>query len=122
MKDNNALIAYFNKIIELKQSGIEYPVDLDNVWELVYDSKDDAINTLRTEFIENVDYQQGTYKLTVSCMEYFIIRKSKLAFEVYRLVFHKRLTETNRIDIGDILANPNKYIKMLEEYKAHVIS
>lgn len=67
--------------------------------------KEEAVRalTLNEQFIENVDYQvlrknaensnggrpTNEYKLTLSCMEFFIARKVRPVFEVYRQVFHK---------------------------------
>lgn len=73
---------------------------------LVYPRKDHAVRALKENFIEGVDYQPlpkngersksgqfisgGTdYHLTISCMEFFIARKVRPVFEVYRQVFHK---------------------------------
>lgn len=64
---------------------------------LVYGRKSDATEALQRDFIENVDYQvlrknlqnpnggrpTNDYKLTVSCMEFFIARKVRPVFEVF---------------------------------------
>ncbi len=90
--------AYFTQVFKLNKSQKQYPVDLDNVWMLVYQRKDYAVRELRNNFIENIDYQSFlkneergaasivTYKLSVSCLEYFIARKVRPVFEVYRQV------------------------------------
>lgn len=94
---------YFNAVLELSKSDNEFPISLDEVWMLVYGQKSDAVSALKSNFIENVDYQvlrrnpqnsnggrpTNEYKLTVSCMEFFIARKVRPVFEVYRQVFHK---------------------------------
>ena len=99
----NEIKAYFQKVLDLKQSGEEFPVDLELVWPLVYGRKEEATRSLRDEFIESVDYQvlrknaenplggrpSEIYLLTVSCLEYFIVRKVRPVFEVYRKVFHR---------------------------------
>lgn len=97
--------AYFNAVLKLSQSDDEFPINLDEVWMLVYGRKEEAVRVLTSseQFIENVDYQvlrrnaenlkggrpANEYKLTVSCMEFFIARKVRPVFEVYRQVFHK---------------------------------
>ncbi len=95
--------AYFNAVLELSKLDNEFPISIDEVWMLVYSRKSDATEALQRDFIENVDYQvlrqnpQNTnggrptneYKLTISCMEFFIARKVRSVFEVYRQVFHK---------------------------------
>ena len=100
--------AYFNAVLKLSQSDNEFPINLDEVWPLVYSEKGKAVRALTSneQFIEGVDYkmlaQNGkqdeaswggnnkvNYYLTVSCMEFFIARKVRPVFEVYRQVFHK---------------------------------
>jgi len=101
---------YFQKVLELKQSGKDFPIDLDEVWPVVYSYKKNAVETLEKEFVENEDYitqdvdyqflpQKGKnlssgrpskkYYLSVPCLEYFIAKRVKPVFEVYRKVFHK---------------------------------
>lgn len=94
---------YFNAILELSKSDNDFPINLDEVWMLVYAQKSDAVAALRASFIENVDYKvlrqnpqnpQGgrpvnEYRLSISCLEFFIARKVRPVFEVYRQVFHK---------------------------------
>ena len=94
---------YFNAVLELSKSDNEFPINLDEVWMLIYSEKGKAVRALKENFIEGVDYntfaQNGKtetggykvieYRLTVSCMEFFIARKVRPVFEVYRQVFHK---------------------------------
>lgn len=103
---NNELMNYFNKIHALvKVSETEFIVDLDDVWPLVYGRKEEAVRALISSdiFIKGVDYQvlrtfaknpkggrpSMTYLLTVPCLEYFIVKKVRPVFEIYRAVFHK---------------------------------
>lgn len=97
---NEEIKAYFKAVFELSRSEKDFPVDIDEVWMLVYNRRDYAIDALKKEFIENVDYactsvktEVGStkykYHITVSCLEYFIARKVRPVFEVYRQVFHK---------------------------------
>lgn len=91
---------YFEKILEIKQSGKEFPINLDEVWSLAYVRKQAAVRVLKSDFIEGVDFQALTrngergaasptdYYLTVECLEYFVAKKVKSVFEVYRRVFH----------------------------------
>lgn len=93
---------YFNAVLKLSQADNEFPINLDEVWPLVYPRKDHAVRELTDSFIQGVDYQvflkngenpQGgrptnEYYLTVPCMEFFIARKVRPVFEVYRKVFH----------------------------------
>ena len=106
----NEVDLYFNAFLKLAKASAKYPVNLDEVWMLVYTRRDSAIDALKRDFIENDDYlpvrnspkrseggrfaggDKMDYLLTVSCLEYFIARKVRPVFEVYRKVFHKATT------------------------------
>ena len=108
-KDSGAeqLKAYFGKIMELHQAGEAFPVNLDDVWRLAYPRKDHAVRTLKSDFVQDVDYQffpkngekdergrpTDIYFLSTSCTEYFIAKRVKPVFEVYRRVFHKTMNQ-----------------------------
>lgn len=105
---SESLKTYFTKVFELKQSGKKFPVNLDVVWPVVYARKEVAVRVLKKDFVENIDFQalrrnveRGAaspvdYKLTVECMEYFIAKKVKPVFEVYRQVFHRVVESTTK--------------------------
>lgn len=94
---------YFMGVLELSKSKDDFPVNLDDVWMLVYNERGKATKSLRKNFIENVDFisvaQSGKqdwggsnrvdYYLSTSCLEFFIARKKREVFEIYRQVFHK---------------------------------
>lgn len=97
---------YFEGVLEISRSNEEFPVNLDEVWPLVYGQKGDAVGALKKSFVEGIDYKvvpialetakakkggqnKMDYYLTTSCLEYFIARKVRPVFEVYRKVFHK---------------------------------
>lgn len=94
---------YFKAILKLSKSNEPYPVNLDSCWMLCYSAKDKAVRALKENFIENIDFQplaqngertrggqnKIDYYLSVSCLEYFIARKVRPVFNVYREVFHK---------------------------------
>lgn len=93
---------YFNEILNLSQSNNEYPINMDEVWMLVYNQKSDAVEALKRDFIESVDYKVlrqnpqnpnggrpvNEYYISLSCLEFFIARKVRPVFEIYRKVFH----------------------------------
>lgn len=95
---------YFQYIFTLAKSGEQYPVNLEDVYYLAYSRKDHAIDALKKDevFMQDVDYQvfpqirenlfggrpKDVYKLSIQCLEYFIARKVRPVFEVYRQVFH----------------------------------
>jgi len=101
---------YFEGVLQMSKSSEQYPVNLDDVWALVYVRRDVAVSALRRNFVEEVDYikkpvdnqslrenmerdwggqNKVDYFLTLPCLEYFIARKVRPVFEVYRTVFHK---------------------------------
>lgn len=47
---------YFNAVLELSKSDNEFPVNLDEVWMLIYSEKGKAVRALKENFIEGVDY------------------------------------------------------------------
>lgn len=95
---------YFQYILNLSKSGESFPVNLEDVFYLVYNKKSDAVESLKKDevFLQDVDYQvlrqnpqnlfggrpKDVYKLSIPCLEYFIARKVRPVFEVYRQVFH----------------------------------
>ena len=102
---NEELKAYFEAVCKIVDSSRdEFPINLDEVWPLLYSEKSKAVRALTSndQFIENVDYKVLTqigenplggrptneYHLTTSCFEFFIARKVRPVFEVYRQVFH----------------------------------
>jgi hypothetical protein len=113
----NEIKTYFQQGLELKQSGEEFPVNLELVWPLVYSAKEKAVRALKKDFIENEDFvalaQNGEggkfasidYKLSISCLEYFIARKVRPVFDVYRKVFHKVAEQKPLSPAEQLLAN-----------------
>lgn len=107
LSSSDDLLNYFEYICKLVDNEqCEFPVNLDDVWPLVYADKGKAVRALRDGFIENVDYQRlpelvteqsaiaeggynrVTYYISASCLEYLIARKKHKVFEMYRRVFH----------------------------------
>ena len=123
---------YFTAVLKLSKSGDEFPVSLDEVWMLVYGQKSDAVSALKGNFIQDVDYQvlrknpqnpkggrpTDVYKLSVPCMEFFIARKVRVVFDVYRIVFHKVANSlTPSYQIEDPIKRAEAWI---EEQKARM--
>lgn len=94
---------YFQAILKLSQADNKFPIKLDEVWPLVYSEKSKAVRALVENFIQDIDYQilaqngknsaqvgrpSNVYYLSLPCLEYFIARKVRPVFEVYRQVFH----------------------------------
>lgn len=104
---------YFRGVLALDQQDKVFSVNLDDVWQLAYTRKDAAVRALKANFIENVDYlplpqnversEDGTfisggtdYYLTSACLEYFVARKVRPVFEVYRRVFHHAVAQVQQ--------------------------
>lgn len=117
--------AYFCAVLNLSESDEEFPVNLDDVWPLVFGRKQEAVRALKNDkyFFEGIDYQplrkdaqrsengqfngadKVTYMLSVPCLEFFIARKVRPVFEVYRQVFHKvakgDITPQEQFDVSE---------------------
>ena len=117
---------YFQGIVALNNSNEEFPINLDDIWQMTYTRRDNAIRDLKEQFYEGIDYCIGDapnslllkfeeqkkkdgrggsnkkiYYLSVSCAEYLVVRKSRQIFEVYRRIFHKVVNEgTNLMGLG----------------------
>lgn len=50
------IMNYFMYVRKLQESGEPYPVDLDEVWPLAYNRKDNAVKVLKKKFLKNVEY------------------------------------------------------------------
>lgn len=115
--DDVTIKSYFEGVHELlKTNGTDaFCVNLDEVWPLVYERKDDAVRALAKYYFEGVDYTikaddtfrqnaelenqsvthgwkvRKDYYLTVSCLEHLVARKERRVFEVYIQVFHQAM-------------------------------
>lgn len=131
--------AYFESIAKLMQSNEQFPVNLEDVWQLAYATKGKAVQTLKRSelFIEGVDYQifnqkvkksgvfnqdeknsdfmgrpTQVFMLSVPCLEFFIARKVRPVFEVYRKVFHKVVDTVQSTTISTF--QPISFVDSLE--------
>lgn len=114
------LRAYFALVLDYAKTQDEFPVDLDDVWPLVYSMKQHAVAALRESdvFFEGEDFvsekskaiftenrenksecssegkvetrgrKEEKYYLTTSTFEFFIARRVRPVFEVYRRCLH----------------------------------
>lgn len=113
VSDQVTLKAYFVKVRELHKTGEQFPVNLDEVWPLIYSTKQNAFAELKKNFLDGDDYNlmqnhkvvnvnelkngvKYECKLSVSCLEYFIVRKVREVFEVYRTVFHAAIEKIEK--------------------------
>ena len=98
--------AYFEEVLRMSKDSEEFPVNLDEVWPLVFGRKEEAVRALKNDrlFVENIDYQvlrrnaenldsftqrcvkpqagrpTNIYMLSVPCLEFFIARKVRPVF------------------------------------------
>lgn len=159
--------AYFIQVLNLSRSKEEFPVNLDEVWPLVFKFRADAVRALAKNnlFVKDIDYQvfsknaensevlfhsknkpneaasynaktdkdgrnlggrpQNIYMLSVPCLEFFIARKVRPVFEVYRQVFHKvagggislgnQVFQSAPMSLEDTLAPLARYNTMIED-------
>lgn len=162
--------AYFIQVLNLSRSKEEFPVNLDEVWPLVFKFRSDAVRALAKSnlFVKDIDYQvlstnaqksevlfpnaqksgvfaqngknpdgaqgdgknvggrpQNTYMLSVPCLEFFIARRVRPVFEVYRQVFHKvagggislgnQVFQSVPMSLEDTLAPLARYNTMIED-------
>lgn len=119
MSTQEQVAAYFEEVKRRSKSKEQYPVNLDEVWPLIYHHKRDAVRFLKESglFMEGIDYQAsrrkaqagpGTtttidYYITIQCMEFLVARRNRLVFEVYRRFFHQ-----NTDDVVAALPNSMK--------------
>ena len=114
------LRSYFALVLDYAKTQDEFPVDLDDVWPLVYSMKQHAVAALRESdvFFEGEDFvseksktistenrenksecssegkvetrgrKEEKYFLTTSTFEFFIARRVRPVFEVYRRCLH----------------------------------
>ncbi len=121
--------AYFEAVLELSKSDNEFPINLDDVWQLVYANRSDATKVLRENYVQGVDYQllrqnpekvghrkKDVYRLSLPCMEFFIARKVRPVFEVYRRVFHG-VARMSLTSTEDMIANPDLVIRLATAVK-----
>ena len=114
------LRAYFALVLDYAKTQDEFPVDLDDVWPIAYDRKDNAVKAIKKSewFVEGEDYvtektrevfrqmaenspaekpteekdlggrPEEKYYLTTSTFEFFIARRVRPVFNVYRKCLH----------------------------------
>lgn len=125
LSDDLSIRSYFEKVLNLSKLGDKFPVNLDDVWPLVYSAKEKAVRALVSsdQLMQGIDYEilatngenttvgrpVNVYMISISCMEYFIARKVRSVFNVYRDVFHKVI---NKI--------PSSYSEALRMYADEV--
>lgn len=93
LNDDLSIRSYFEKVLELVKSGEDFPVNLDEVWPLMYSDKGKAVRVLTGDnrFTKDIDYKVFTqngknptegrstivYMITAFCMGRLITRKER---------------------------------------------
>ena len=127
----NEIKQYFTAVLTLSKSNNEFPVNLDVVWALAYTTKRNAFVELKKTFIEGIDFylmQKNKVVnsndlangikydcfLSLPCMEFFIARKVRPVFDVYREVFHKSVNAIPKV-IRSNAADKRKIVRLEAE-------
>lgn len=60
--------AYFEEVLRMSRDNAEFPVNLDDVWPLVFGRKEEAVRALKNDrlFVENIDYQVLRKNITLA--------------------------------------------------------
>ena len=101
--NSDTLKSYFEFVLNAERSGEMFSVDFDLVWPLAYSTKGHAKRALVRDFFEGEDFtirltisgkpdmtsleanqQPEEIRLTPKCLEFFIARKVRSIFEIYR--------------------------------------
>lgn len=119
----DALRNYFAGVIALSKSNDPFPVDLDDVWPLLYTSKAHAVRELKKTRKEDFDYvvkgdfiftlegenkmdsniedkeetrgrKEDKYFLSLGCLQEWVVRKVPGVFDVYLKVFQNSIRNT----------------------------
>lgn len=116
---NNEIQLYFEKVRALRLSKEEFPVNFDEVWPLVYENRGNAKRELVSKFIDGIDYyfvqdnnivrankiRNGiAYEayLSIPCLEWFLVKKDKRLFEIYKKVFYNKYNSLSEVEKTDI--------------------
>lgn len=122
--NQEALKNYFAGVIALSRSDDPFPVDLDDVWPLVYTTKNQAVRELKRNRKKGFDYitkedfilnksvqnkseegerektetrgrKDDKYYLTLSTLEEIVVKRIDGVFDVYRKVFRHAVRRTH---------------------------
>lgn len=146
---NAELRDFFVLVMEAERSGEPFPVDFDYVWHFAYSTKANAKRALidSDELFENEDYhiiknddmvkrlqgggiQPEKIFISVPCLEFFIARKVRPIFEIYRqcrkLVFEKARFSWMPYHIRRYVTNhpqvPFGYFSILQQMTMHLVA
>lgn len=109
---------YFQYCLYLMRQGVNMPVGLNEVWQLVFDTYEEAEEELKSEYIEGIDFSYSAYNkyyaLTVTCAEGLVFRKKPHLRFIYRDVFYPTIYEQTKVI-------RKSYKSLSKEYKALLV-
>lgn len=133
LSNQQGIKQYFEKVCQLHDGGQEFPIAWDLVWPLVYTRKSTAVEYLKQNFIEGIDYQvlqqnlqnlnnggrpSIEYRISTACLEFSIARKVPAVFECYRQVFHRARKNIQSLpNFEDPIAAAEAWIEKFKELK-----
>lgn len=94
------LRSYFEWVKDRFDSGEQYPYDLEELVGIAFTSKQKAVEALKKDFRQPIDFTRSTtklsgnpipkdiYKLTPICFESMVARRCQPVMEIYVKVFH----------------------------------
>ena len=106
---------YFQFCLYMMRQGADMPVGLNEVWQLVFDTYEEAEEELKYDYIEGIDYHYSSrnkkYSMTITCAEGLVFRKKAHLKFIYHEVFYQTIYEQTK-------SIRKSYKSLSKEYKA----
>lgn len=106
---------YYQLCLYMMRQGASRPVGLDEVWQLVFETYEEAEEELKYDYIEDIDYHYSSrnkkYSMTITCAEGLVFRKKAGLKFIYHEVFYSTIYEQTKII-------RQSYKSLSKEYKA----
>jgi hypothetical protein len=115
---------FFQVLFNKENKGVQFPVDLDEVWDIVYSEKSKAVRALKTDFIHGTDFSPKMaktkdtgrptekYYLSIKAFEFFIVRKDRELFSCYSEVMQAMKVIVESGHLSRFLQNlPSNWVK-----------
>ena len=109
---------YFQFCLYMMRQGSDMPIGLNEVWQLVFDTYEEAEEELKKDFIEGIDFDYSPknkeYSMTVTCAEGLAFRKKPHLRFIFREVFYQTIYEQTK-------SIRKSYKSLSKEYKALLV-
>ena len=109
---------YFQFCLYMMRQGSDMPIGLNEVWQLVFDTYEEAEEELKSEYIEGIDFDYSPknkeYSMTVTCAEGLVFRKKAQLRFIFREVFYQTIYEQTK-------SIRKSYKSLSKEYKALLV-